>query len=279
MLLSKILHLIVNYNNTEQTLDLQRNLDSISGVEHVQRVVINNSAQNTNDATFDQCRPSVDIINCPDNPGYFGAAMRASHVYKLSDFDFVILSNSDLLVTDNEFYNKLLNYHFDESIAAIGPSIRSVLTQRESNPLYRNRPSRLKIRFLKYVYSNFIAAWFYHIISWMKNRYISSTTDAGKKSDEQQIIYALNGSFIILRKVFFQKGGSFSYPVKLYGEEIYLAEYLRKNKMKTIFLPTLSVEHLEKGSEKTSLSRHAISYQTYLYKKQAAKYLVDIFKS
>jgi len=276
--LSKILHIIVNYKSDEQSTELINQLRQLEGNSQVSWVLVNNSAIDSKDDSLKQKLTHVQnltVVNCPDNPGYFGAAARACQELDPREYTYTILSNSDLQIMNSDFYQVLLNYGIESETAAIAPSIKSNLTKKESNPLYLQRPSSSKLQRLEWVYSNIFTAWIYHLLSWMKNRF------AGSQSllEHSESMYALNGSFIILHKNFFLKGGNFSYPVKLYGEEIFLAEQLRRLNLKTVFMPDLKVVHDEKGTEKSWISRYTISYRTFLYKKEAAKFLSALFKS
>lgn len=276
--MSKILHLIVNYKNDQETKEFVSNLCFLSDSEQVKKVIINNSAAVGGDEVFadlQASRPHIAVLKCPDNPGYFTAAERACELFPPGDYLYVILSNSDVKILDKDFYKKIMCYELKPDVGAIAPSIRSDLTQNESNPLYAQRPSLHKINRLERVYSYFLLAWVYHVASWVKNRFFNRRV----VPTETQEIYALHGSFIILSKYFFLKGGSFKYPVKLYGEEIFLAEKLRQLKLKTLYEPTLSLYHREKGTEASWIARYAISHTTFLYKQQSLRYIKSLFNS
>ncbi len=266
---------MVNYRNDSETKAFALACLRLKGAEHGQFVIANNSADGLADSSFgDFPSPNISVMNCPDNPGYFGAAQRALMKFAQYNYKFVILSNTDLEIQSPDFYDNLLKGQWSEDIGAIAPSILSGLSLKESNPLYWERPSKRKIHFLKRVYSNFTVAWLYHIGSSLKGQL--ARPQAISYGD---LAYAPHGSFLIITNSFLQRKGDFSHGVRLYGEEIVLAERLRLLGLKVMLWPELKVFHREKGTEESWFHRVALSRRTFIFKKEAAGFLDEIFKA
>jgi GT2 family glycosyltransferase len=68
-------------------------------------------------------------------------------------------------------------------------------------------------------------------------------------------IYAPHGSFLIFSSEYFRAGGSLDFPCFLFGEEVYLAEVLRKLGLDVVYEPSLEVVHQEHKSTKLVKSR------------------------
>jgi GT2 family glycosyltransferase len=275
--MSTFLHIMVNYGNDVETEGFLQKCLQLKEASQGLFVIVNNSAKSSKDMTFTHLISSsnryVKVINCADNPGYFPAAQRALLEIEQKQFKFVILSNTDLEILNDNFYEILLKMPDSSLSGAIAPSVRSELSQKECNPLYWSRPSKRKIHFLKLVYSNFFIAWIYHVLSFFKSKLVSE-----KQILSGQNVYAPHGCFIILTQNYFRSGGDFSHKVRLYGEEIALAERLRKFGLKVVLEPTLKVCHREKGTEVSWWHRVTLSKRTFEFKKEAAQYLDGSFQ-
>lgn len=272
--MSAFLHVMVNYRNDSETKAFVLCCLKLKGAEQGQFIIANNSAQSQQDSAFQDILSDgkVSVFNCPDNPGYFGAAQRVLENFKSQKYQFVILSNTDLEIRSSDFYERLIKGTWAFNVGAIAPSIQSGLSQNESNPLYWERPSKKKIHFLKTVYSNFYFAWLYHVASAVKSRLARP-----HEISERLAIYAPHGCFLILTNHYFSRGGDFTHGVKLYGEEIVLAERLRQLDLKAVLWPDLKIFHREKGTEASWFHRVTLSQRTFHFKKEAAAFLDKIF--
>ena len=274
--MSAFLHILVNYRNDAETAKFLEHCLKLADSEKGTFFIANNSAKNFDDDSFSHFESSphhqVNVFNYPDNPGYFPAAQRCLQPLKAKNYQFVILSNTDLEILNHNFYSILLGTPPHKELGAIAPSVRSGLSGKECNPLYWTRPSKQKINFLNKIYSDFYIAWVYHLLSFLKTILVTN-----KKIFSGQSVYAPNGCFLILTGRYFDMGGDFAHGVRLYGEEIVLAEKLRTMGLKVILEPSLRVFHREKGSEIFWWHRLTISRQTFEFKKEAAHLLFNIF--
>ncbi len=267
---------MVNYRNDAESKAFLRDCLQIPGAEQGHFVLVNNSASSAQDPAFEELlrlSPRVSVLNCPDNPGYFGAGQSALRSFYSESLKFVILSNSDLKILTPDFYQRLLGFSWGPQVGAIAPSIFSELTRQESNPLYWQRPSTQKIQFLRWIYSNFALAWLYHLGSTAKGLLQKQVPWKGGG-----FAYAPHGCFLILTENYLKNGGDFSYPIRLYGEEIHLAERLRGQDLKVLLSPELRIVHREKGTEVSWLHRLTLSPRTFRFKQEAAIYLEQLFR-
>ncbi len=82
------------------------------------------------------------------------------------------------------------------------------------------------------------------------------------KLSSNEPIYAVHGSFIAIKKDYFEKGGSLRYGSFLYGEEIFLAEETRRIGLKTGVLSSICVmhnEHITTGKIKGKRHMHYLN--------------------
>jgi GT2 family glycosyltransferase len=174
--------------------------------------------------------------------------------------DWVIVSNVDLLITDPQFLQKLTALKGAPRVGAVAPRIVSALTGKNQNPFLRSRPSAIRMHLYKWLYRSWIALNAHDLASAVFHRLRSAvgqltrtTADLGRDSGRK--IYAAHGSFLVLSKEYFRAGGTLDFPCFLFGEEIYLAENLRRLGLDVVYEPSLEVVHQEHKSTKLLKSR------------------------
>mgnify|MGYP000098902425 CR=1 FL=1 len=286
---AKILHICVNYRNDHETKSFVESCLKLTGADQVFFVVCDNSAERF-DSVGEILKPlaqkkNILLLANDDNPGYLGAAHRALEKIRSTlglapqDFSHVILSNTDLVIDSKAFYAELLKLAADSEVGLQAPSVISTLTGREGNPLYPVRPSLRKIRRLRFVYGYYALAVCYHLLSFLKARFLRCQNPSEGRGSVASDPYAVHGSFLILRSIFFRRGGTLNYPVRLYGEELFLAEQVRKLKLKTEILFFLKVVHREKGTESHWWGRIGLSRRTFIFKKESINYIASLWEA
>lgn len=182
-----------------------------------------------------------------NNLGYFGGAFEVINTQEEIKYsDYVIISNVDLQV-DINFFKELKKAKIDSDTGWIAPRIYSEITKTtKSYRLKFQRPDKKKILLLLLSFK----------FPFIQNIYIkTSFRNKQRKSIEykQQYIYSGHGSFIILTKRFFNLNEDIKlkYEPFLYGEEYFLAELIRKRKLKAEYIPELLIlddEHISTGN-------------------------------
>lgn len=259
----------VNYNSYDS---LKSYLDSLSASLKVLMdnelsvdvVVADNSTQKeTIDRINNEFR-RFEVVNI-ENKGYFGGAFEIYNtIESIAKYDYVIISNVDLRV-DESFFSILASKQITEEVGWLAPAIISKQENRDMNPKIVNRYSKRQMQLLLLMYKFPIIKRIY-----LKTMHKAKHIDAVVNHDER-FIYAGHGAMFILTKSFVGKNKHLSYPVFLYGEEIYMGEEMRKSGLKTLYLPSLRVyddAHVSTGTIKRSLnSRYNVEAMTYLLKK------------
>lgn len=208
-----------------------------------------------------------------DNVGYFPAFFKGFKALNDSDqidWDFVIVSNVDLLI-DGDFFVNLNNCEFSRDVGVVAPSIISKQTNEDINPKIFKRPKRNKLLML---YFGFQRLWFYKFYVWLS---INRAKRRGKKQTRGEaypsgtVMYAAHGSLMIFTSSYLEKGASLDYPRFLFGEEVFVAEEARLKKLLTVYSPELKVYDNEHGStskeaEKFISLEHVKSYDQLLRK-------------
>ncbi len=203
------------------------------------------------------------VVRSEKNLGYFGGARSGLSLY-LRDHplpDWVIVSNVDLVISDAQFLDKLATLRNRPRLGAVAPSIRSALTGRDQNPFMRTRPSAARMHAYKWMFQSWLvlnayelASAAFHKIRSVSRRWLGAS-DAAREDESGGTIYAPHGSFLIFSGEYFRAGGNLDFPCFLFGEEIYLAESLRKLGLDVVYEPSLQVMHQEHKSTKLVKSR------------------------
>jgi GT2 family glycosyltransferase len=272
-----LLWICVNYNTYVETLNLiQGMLEAHRPVKNdlkIDIIVADNSMPSKliNPAEIEESGILFRQVITNSNVGYFGAVNFAISQEKLipANYEFTVISNVDIQV-GSDFFENLLKGQTPDNTGMIAPSILSKLEHMDKNPGIVSRPSKNKMAFYQFLYSN---SWFYRLfLKIRKFRMKISMPDTGR---EPKIIYAAHGSVIIFCKAYFALDGNLKYPVFLFGEEIFLAEEMRKRNLLTIYLPSIRVfddEHINTSKLKIE-AQCKMSYEAIVYLKN--KYFDD----
>jgi GT2 family glycosyltransferase len=255
-----VLLICVKYGSDAETAQYLESLRKLQGQRDLQVLVVDNGV----DAGPPEPRAESNftLARAQENLGYFGGARHGLSLYLREHPlpDWVIVSNVDLLIADVQFLEKLALLRARPRLGMVAPSIRSALTGRDQNPFMRRRPSALRMHSYKWIYRSWLAlnayelasAAFHKIRSAFRGRPRSGT---GLREKSGETIYAPHGSFLIFSSEYFRAGGSLEFPCFLFGEEVYLAETLRKLGLDAVYEPSLEVVHQEHKSTRLVKSR------------------------
>lgn len=181
-----------------------------------------------------------------ENIGYFGAVSRMMQEVDLQQYDYTIISNVDLLISEDALL-KLDAHAVDEATGWIAPQIWSQTEGRDRNPESFGRKSAIKLRLLRTLYQYPILDYLYTRTFYHTKRFHSYPPGN---------VYSGHGSFIILTRQYIQQCGKINYPLFLYGEEMYLAEQCRAHQLKVLYSPDIHIidmEHVSTGKMKHSV--------------------------
>jgi len=294
---SPILVIAVTFESDDSTLRFVQNISTMSKGEYVNIVIVDNSERDDSKVFFTRLRdanPRVICVKTPKNLGYFGGANYGFQNYLKSgqDFDWVIISNVDIVFKDKNFFSNMRKMEDYEGIGVVAPSIWSNKSLHDQNPKILDRPSNRKMEFYRLIYQNLITMNIYGLFAIVKHifRYLlwnqflarlrrtrNSHSEYGseKYPNDMKSIYAPQGACIIFSHRFFDRGGSLDYPMFLFYEEIFVAESARRLGLSIVYNPRLRLmheDHLSTGlfrSRKMGLYiSKSINYVVYTYFKQ-----------
>ncbi|MGY1834621.1 glycosyltransferase family 2 protein [Blastococcus sp. SYSU DS0510] len=177
----------------------------------------------------------TEVLVAPSNLGYIHAAEWARSVLP-DDATWTAVCNTDLSLSES-FVSRLSALRSDAAVLA--PDIVAMPSARRQNPYMKKRPtvSRMASRRL--------------VLSFRWSARLASKLAASRKKQTvapplgPRDIYAPHGSFMLFNRVFFEHGGSLRHGTFLFGEEITIAERVRRLGLRVVYEPTLEVCHLE----------------------------------
>ncbi|MBK7855232.1 MAG: glycosyltransferase [Bacteroidetes bacterium] len=236
---------VVNFFNDADTLNFINKEYMPQQDGNIRMYVVNNGSKNEMQL-IDSLKnfKLVFVISNGKNLGYMGAFCFAiNHFFNSYQVypSKAILSNTDLILPQNDFVKGLLNLHIIESVACVGPQIIHAATNRNQNPLYVKRPSKLKLRLLSFIFAWYPLYLVYQYLYYFKNNFTCAGDTYLPKN-----VFAIHGSFMILPQHFLKK---FFTDLKeapfLLGEELFIAELCRKYEMNMEVDYRLKVIHNE----------------------------------
>jgi len=272
-----VLLICVKYGSDTETAQYLESLRKLQAQRNLQVLVVDNTVGN--EFSEPPTERNFTLVRAKENLGYFGGARGGLSLYLREHAlpDWVVVSNVDLVIADSQFLNKLAALGSRLDLGAVAPSIRSGLTGKDQNPYLRVRPSAAQMHAYKWLFrSRFVlntyelAAAAFHWARGISGKWRASAHGLRRRLPES--IYAPHGSFLILSKNYFARGGDLEFPGFLFGEEIYIAERMRKLGLEVVYDPSLEVLHDEHKSTKLYKSRQMAAHAAF-----AAAYCADVF--
>ncbi len=242
----------VNYHTYGFLADYLRSLDASCGAaSNVGCTVF--VVDNSNKAQAIGYKPShfqLEVISS-ENLGYFPSISRAMSGKDLSRFDYVILSNVDMLYRKDTIAQLAALVNSNKT-GWIATEIFSKGLKCDLNPQAIHRYPKRKLELLRFMFKH-------HWLHFLYTKTLHRARQSAKNHDAGTI-YAGHGSFIVLTRSYFQQCGKINYPVFLYDEELYLAEKCREAGLTVAYHPEIGVDDIGKASTGKMKSRDYYRY-------------------
>lgn len=253
----KVAVIIVNYNDADDTL---KYVKTITEYETINRIVVVDN-KSTTTGTFDKLKElessKVKVIESDKNGGYdYGNNFGIKYLDSINEeFDYYIISNPDIEVSEDAIKHCLEVINSDEKVGVISPR----MLNKEGNPIRR---SSWKIRTfgLDVVHSTRILELLFYGI--LRNGEYSS-----KEYEKEELeVEAISGAFFIIRANVMKEIGLLDENVFLFYEEDILAHRLKEKGYKTISLNTEKFIHYESQTIGKVLSYYRKMKQMFISK-------------
>lgn len=268
----KVLIVCVNYHSEKEIVEYIDHLCNQTVYNRLDIVVCDNSCDEVKFLLLVSKFKNIDnvfIYNPKMNLGYLHGINFGINKYLETHSlpEWIVISNTDITYGTETFYEELLLNYPNGYNCVIAPSIYARFKKEFQNPMLINRYSKLEMFVLTKVFKNRLIERSFNLGNNIRIKFIKHK----KSIVDNQEIYAGHGACLILNKDFFNNGGNLNYGSFLFGEEVYIAEVVKKIGGKVYFDKRLKVNHNEHqtiGKVKSKLiNKYYDDSMNYLYKK------------
>ena len=198
---------------------------------------------------------NIQIFNPKNNIGYLNSLIYSfNNTANSNKTLWYILSNTDISINDEQFFQKILENSYDSNIWSIGPSIYSEFSKSYDNPQYLKRTSIKKLNLLIFVHKHLFLSSIYHFLSKIKHLLTK------QHLSKSRYVYSNHGGFMILKEGLLQMIKNNLYSPIMYSEELFLSEIVMKEKKLAYYDSSLSIIHRENSTTGLLKSRVKIKF-------------------
>jgi GT2 family glycosyltransferase len=176
-----------------------------------------------------------------DNSGYFSGINSGLGSLNVEDYDFIVVGNNDLEFSD-DFFNLLGDYQPAPSALVIAPNIVNLDGVNENPRAIKGVSAGRKLALRLYYQSYWVARLMTMIHVQLNGKRVKL------RDQSARFIHLSMGACYILTREFLQKSPTLDSKVFLFGEEVVLAEQLRRLGGRLFYEPSLVVKHCEHTS-------------------------------
>lgn len=268
---SKILSLIICYNNEEEVIEYCRMINRLPNSERIEIVIaINSLSKQVKEYDFieniKQISKNIYVYSLKKNMGYLNGMLEGYRLFAKSQIDeikkikWVIMGNTDIKIKSYDVINYLLKCSsYPEDVVCIAPKVHRTMPDCFEHQI-EERFKKSKFIFLSWINKIYILSKIYGMLAQKRK------TTRLNEDNKPRKIYAAHGCFFIIRidfiKIFFDE----NWPFLMYNEEGYISDLIYKNNFSTYYDPYIYVEH--QGSTSTR----------YLTSKQKSLMLAETYK-
>ncbi|PRY82676.1 hypothetical protein [Alkalibacterium olivapovliticus] len=247
--MSKFLNIVINYANEEEVLNYATQLSKQSISKDIVLVVVNNKISEGIKVDFQKELEDLNItthlFDPKSNLGYLNGAFFGYRKYINSASNrpqWIVISNTDIIINEKDFFKKFLESEYSEDIWCIAPSVYNLKNETYDNPKYIDRIPANKMKKSIYIHDKPILSSLYLTLG----KYKAKKNKRIKK--ESQYAYAVQGCFFALNIEFMEIIKNQEYKGFLFGEENFIAELITKQNKKSYCNNEIEIIHNEKTS-------------------------------
>ena len=251
----RIYFVILHYQNYSITRKCVKYIKGLNCEEKCHIIVVDNASPNKTGNRLKKefaKDKQVQVLLNEENLGFAKGNNIGYKLAKKEKADIIIVQNSDVIIEQFDFIEKLLNSDLLNDFHVIGPDILN-LTMDHQNPLRNEKLSKRKIQrlliyniFLSAIYHSFFMGKLYIKIKdfFKKTSYVKSEEKLTLKKD-----VILHGACLIYTKKWIDIEDIAFLPIThMFFEEDILYEYILKKGYHTVYFPELKVLHEEDSS-------------------------------
>lgn len=197
------------------------------------------------------------------NIGYLGCALRMMAEVgwqEVSQASYCIICTPHITLNE-DFFCVLAATKWPDDAGWLAPDILTTQPNCHERPYSMHRPTRRDFHFWHLLYSH-------HIIYMRLEKWLRLLDRLKPKHTKQRAVFSGHRSLMILSGKFLAKNPYQKFPTFLYGEELFWAELVRLEKMKTYYCPSLLATH------KKQMTTGTRNYQWYCRQKDKSLHIL-----
>lgn len=275
-----IAFVVLHYNAINETIACVESIIKNIDTDNFKVVLVDNGSPNKTGIRLKQyfkLNKYVDIILNKKNLGFAkGNNIGINYARNILKANYICCLNNDTLLEQSDFFNTIQETYLATGAALIGPQVikangkvQKFASKIVSKDMYKKLLLALTkesyIEYLKYKIKNFS---FFIFLNSIRKKIIGVEEDPYVSHEN----VLLHGCCLIFTPVFFDYLKGFDDRTFLYREEELLYLAIRRNKLNTLYTPSLKIYHLEDCSTKT------ISKNKNEIEKFKQKYLIESTK-
>ena len=257
---NEIINIIICYNNADEVIQYHQEILKCKNGNLVGDVVVVNSE--TDDNLRELCdyaeKNSIYLFNPKKNLGYMNGLLYGYRCFYKQEAvipRYVIMSNTDIQFSNEDFFCFLEGREYDEDVWCIGPSILVNELHSYDNPVAEQRFTSKYIKSLIWRFSTPIIRELYVSAAFIKPKFIKR-----KKVEESKKVYLIHGCFFILKGEYAEVLKDKEFGVLLYSEELFVAENAYILGKTAYYDADLEVVHMEHSTTKKLKPRQRAKY-------------------
>ena len=248
--------IIVNYNTCSDVLNCIRSVIDKTRNGDYEIIVVDN---NSTDQSVEKIRsffPSVRVIACADNLGFGRANNLASSEAK---GEYLFFLNPDTILCNNAI-EILQDFYESESYKRIGV-LGGLLLDGNGNPRHSFDSIRHPLK-----------AAGSHVLTFLKKIFALRRNPFKRikpRYSGEQVVGYITGADLFIRRNIFERVGGFDEGFFMYFEDEELQYRLRRQKLKSVFVPDAKIVHYESTSSTSSNTKRimlSVSHLKYIRK-------------
>lgn len=187
-------------------------------------------------------RDRVHLVNSQHNPGYIGALREVIH--SIPKDEVIVLANADISLESDALENLRTALATYSDAAMLAPCIIGA-SGANQNPHLLAPPRKHKLWALRLLHRFAVLADILNL------RQRGHSAKSAPVNGTNSRIYAGHGSCLIFTPLFRNSGGSFEYPVFLFGEELWFGSEVRRIGATVRYVPAVRLYHSEHAATGT----------------------------
>ena len=258
---------ILHYNNIKDTIECVQSFIKNLDTHNYHILVFDNASPNQSGKALVEMfkhNAKVEVYLNDKNIG-FGAGNNKgiSLIRQKYSPKFIVLSNNDIVLTENHLFRKTSDEFSFSRFAVLGPKIKTADGREDSNPIFDYPYTKEACKWNLKTKKRKLLAYKLHIYP-LYNKFRSLAYKAfpclekkrpptRKNGDPERTLVrregvVCHGSFLILSALFFSHYNGFVVRSFMYAEEDILYMQLKCKGLKSVYNPNIQVYHKENAS-------------------------------